>query len=70
MKKLTILSLLILRWGVAFCQNSSGTTEESMRKLINDKNTAYNRQDWGSMKQFHTMRCFQKMRSTMRAEKQ
>lgn len=54
MKKLIILSFLTLGWGVTFCQNSSGTSEESMRKLINDKNAAYNRQDWASMKQFHS----------------
>ena len=54
MKKLIILSFFILDMGVALCQNSSGTSEESMRKLINDKNTAYNRQDWASMKQFHS----------------
>ena len=54
MKKLIILSFLILDWGVALCQNSYGTSEKYMRKLINDKNTAYNRQDWAGMKQFHS----------------
>lgn len=54
MKKLIILSFLILGWGAVFCQISSGTSEETMRKIINDKNTAYNRQDWASMKQFHS----------------
>lgn len=54
MKNLIILLLLMFSGGAAFCQISSGTSEESMRKIINDKNTAYNRQDWASMKKFHS----------------
>jgi len=54
MNKLIILSLLMFGGGAALCQTSSGTSEESMRRIINDKNTAYNRQDWASMKQFHS----------------
>lgn len=53
MKKLIILSLLVLGWEFTFCQDHSTTSEASMRRIINDKNAAYNRQDWASMKQFH-----------------
>lgn len=54
MKKLIILSLLLLGRGITFCQNTSNTSEESMRKIIADKNAAYNRQEWVSMKTFHS----------------
>ena len=54
MKKLIFLSLLILSWVTTFCQNTSNTSDESIRKIIHDKNTAYNKQDWASMKIFHS----------------
>ena len=54
MKKLIFISLLILGWGTSFCQSISNTSEESMRQIINDKNAAYNRQDWASIKKFHS----------------
>ena len=37
-----------------FCQNTSNTSDESIRKIIHDKNAAYNKQDWASMKIFHS----------------
>ncbi len=54
MKKLIILSILLLSWVTTFCQNIYNTSEESIRKIIHDKNAAYNRQDWASMKIFHS----------------
>ena len=54
MKNLIILSLLTLVWGTTCCQDTSNTSDESIRKIINDKNTAYNRQDWAGMKKFHS----------------
>lgn len=53
MKKLFILLLFVLGYEVTFCQSYSDTSAETMIKIINDKNTAYNRQDWISMKSFH-----------------
>jgi hypothetical protein len=52
MKKLIIFSLLAFGWQITFCQNASNTSDESMRKIIDDKNAAYHRQDWPSMKMF------------------
>ena len=52
MKKLILLSLLILGWQITFCQSTSTTSNESIIKMINDKNAAYHRQDWASMKIF------------------
>lgn len=54
MKKLIILSLLLIGRGITFCQNTSNTSEESIRKIIYDKNESYNRQDWTSMKKLHS----------------
>lgn len=54
MKNLIILSLLILGWEITFCQNTSNTSDESIRKIINDKNASYNSQNWASMKKFHS----------------
>ena len=54
MKKLITLSLFILSYVTTFCQNDSNTSDESIRKIIHDKNTAYNKQDWASMKIFHS----------------
>lgn len=53
MKKLIILSLLLIGQRITFCQNTSTTSEESMRKIIADKNESYNRQDWASIKKYH-----------------
>ncbi|MFY7840879.1 MAG: hypothetical protein ACOVP7_11425 [Lacibacter sp.] len=52
MKKLILLSLLMLGWQITFCQSTSTTSNESIIKMINDKNAAYHRQDWASMKIF------------------
>lgn len=53
MQKLIIILLLTFFWAKAFCQSYPNTTEETMRKIIKDKNAAYNRQDWASIKKFH-----------------
>jgi hypothetical protein len=54
MNKLITLLILILGWETAFCQNISNTSEESIRKIIKDKNASYNRQDWASIKKIHS----------------
>ena len=40
MKNLIILSLLTLVWGTTCCQDTSNTSDESIRKIINDKNAS------------------------------
>lgn len=52
MKKIIILSLLVFGWQITFCQDTYNTSDESMRKIIKDKNAAYHRQDWAGMKMF------------------
>lgn len=53
MKRLLILSVWILGWETAMSQNMPNTSEETIRKIIHDKNASYNRQDWASMKVYH-----------------
>lgn len=39
-----------LSWGIVFSQKPSNTSEESIRKIISDKITSYNNQDWAGEK--------------------
>jgi hypothetical protein len=53
MKKLIILTLVILSREITFCQTASNTSDETIQKLIYEKNETYNRQDWAGIKNFH-----------------
>ena len=41
-------------WEITFCQNTYNTSDESIRKIIKDKNASYNSQDWAGIKKFHS----------------
>lgn len=53
MKKNILLTVLIFACVSTYCQPSVNTSEKYMRKIIEDKNAAYNRQDWAAMESFH-----------------
>jgi len=50
MNKLIIFSLIKVGWTTTYCQDTSVTSDESIRKIIKEGIEAYNNQDWARVK--------------------